>query len=93
MSKLPESLEGGTTLRLWLNTGGQGRLMFSRDNEISELESVAGVNKQFVFSICLKLLKHYPVAGWLQLACSFIKRMRSKDGWGDAVRGWVLGML
>ena len=29
---------------------------------------------QQVFSLCGKLIGHYPVAGWLRVACSFVKR-------------------
>ena len=38
-----------------------------------------------LFSVCGKLIGHYPVAGWLRVACSFIKRNAKGSCWDDHV--------
>ena len=60
-----------------------GELMFRRGNEIPEIEGE--ISRQELFSICGKLLRHYPVAGWLRLACSYVKRRASGVDWEDRV--------
>ena len=46
--------------------------MFRRGNEIPETEEE--ISRWELFSICGKLLGHYPVVGLLQLACSYEKK-------------------
>ena len=46
------------------------------------------MTKRQVFSLCGKLVGHYPVAGWLRVACSFVKRNRSSNAW-DSFAGSV----
>ena len=79
--KSPESLDGGVALGLKL-MNKTGKLMFRRGNEIPE---IGEISTQELFSICGKLLGHYPVAGWLWLACSYVKRRASGVDWEDRV--------
>ena len=60
-----------------------GKLMFRRGNEIPAIEGE--ISRQELFSICGKLLGHYPVAGWLRLACSYVIRRASGVDWEDRV--------
>ena len=41
------------------------------------------LNHLELLSICGKLTGHYPVAGWLRVACSFIKRQAQGSRWED----------
>ena len=34
-----------------------------------------------LFSLCGKLVGHYPVAGWLRVACSYVERLASGTSW------------
>ena len=81
-AKSPESLDGGAALGLrFINK--TGKLMFRRGNEIPEIEGE--ISRWELFSICGKLLGHYPVARWLRLACSYVKRRASAVDWEDRV--------
>ena len=75
-AKSPESLDGGVVLGLKLMKM-TGKLIFRRGNKIPEIEGE--ISRQVLFSICGKLLGHYPVAGWLRLACSYVKRASGVD--------------
>lgn len=92
VSKSPETLDGGAALGLRLNRESQGGvLMFSGGNAIPE--PVNDLKKLELFSICGKLVGHCSVAGWLHVACSFIKCMAIEVGWGDTASKRVIGML
>ena len=39
------------------------------------------MTKRQIFSLCGKLVGHYPVAGWLRVASSFVKRGCQGDAW------------
>ena len=80
--KSPESLDRGAALGLKL-MNKTGKLMFRRGNEIPEI--VGEISRQELFSIPGKLLGHYPVAGWLRLACSYVKRRASGVDWDGRV--------
>ena len=43
--------------------------------------------------MCGKLVGHYPVVGWLRVACSFIKRAAGGSRWEDLVGEEALSML
>ena len=51
--------------------------MFRRGNKIPEIEEK--ISRRELFSIRGKLLGQYPLAGWLQLACSYVKRASGVD--------------
>lgn len=52
-----------------------------------------GMTKREVFSMCGKLVGHYPMAGWLRVACSYVKRQTVGDRWGDYAGDKVCKML
>lgn len=83
-AKDPEKLDEGAVLGLRLRKDRNGDLMFSRANEIPAVEQLdARLTKREVFSLCGKLVGHYPVAGWLRIACSFVKRQTEGNRWDD----------
>ena len=55
--------------------------MFRRGNEIPEIEGE--ISRRELFSIGGKFLGHYPVAGCLRLACSYVKRRVDWEGRAD----------
>ena len=90
-SKPPEKLEGGAALGLRLKRIGGGSLLFTRGNVVPDIPKT--VSRRELFSICGKMVGHYPVAGWLRLACSFVKRVASGSAWDDFVGERALSML
>lgn len=49
--------------------------------------------KQELFSLCGKLVAHYPIAGWLRLACSFVKRHSKVEKWDDYIGDRTQAMI
>lgn len=82
-AKSPEPLKGGSALGLRLESGDSGGLVYHRGNDLPTVDT--DLTRRELFSICGKLVGHYPVAGWLRTACSFIKRNAEGDKWGDPV--------
>ncbi|GFO06854.1 Gag-pro-pol polyprotein [Plakobranchus ocellatus] len=83
-SKNPEKLDEGAVLGLKLDRDQQGDLIFSRANEIPNVDQLdSGLSRRDVFSICGKLVGHYPVAGCLRVACSYVKRQTEGSKWDD----------
>ena len=92
-TKPSESMENARVLGLQLRSvPGQG-LMWSRSNELPNVEGLQQMSRRELFSVCGKLVSHYPVAGWLRVACSYMKRCSEGTAWedeiGDRVRGWL----
>lgn len=83
VTKPPEPLDGGTALGLKLRRDKRGELVFHRGNEIPELRDT--LSRRELFSLCGKLVGHYPVAGWLRVASSYIKRSAEGVNWEDDV--------
>ena len=83
VTKPPEELDGGTVLGLKIAKDEKANLVFRRGNEIPALPAV--VSRRELFSICGKLVGHYPVVGWLRVACSFVKRVAQGSKWADSV--------
>ena len=81
IAKSPESLDGRAALGLKL-MNKMGKWMFRRGNEIP---AIGEISRRELFSICGKLLGHYPVAGWLRLACSYVERRACRVDWEDRV--------
>lgn len=78
VTKPAETLDGSRVLGLRL-TKVEDKIMWSRDNKIKLLAGVK--SKRDAFSLCGQLIGHFPVAGWLRPACSFVKRqMSDKNG-------------
>lgn len=85
VTKPPEELEGARVLGLCIERDNTGRLMFRRGNEIPVLQEGSKLSRRKLFSICGKLTGHYPVCGWLRIACSFMKRECQGQTWDDYV--------
>ncbi|GAB1600005.1 hypothetical protein Ahia01_000278000, partial [Argonauta hians] len=83
VAKQPEPLAGGAALGLQLMLGKTGELEFRRGNELPEL--LSPLSRRELFSACGKLVGHYPVAGWLRVACSYVKRRAEGRKWSDEV--------
>ena len=83
VAKEPEAFEGGAVLGLKLRNADDGQLEFERANTIPEVSQ--GLTWKELFSICGKLVGHYPKAGWLRVACSYVKRHAKRDSWDDYV--------
>ena len=83
VTKLPEQLDGGTALGLKVLKNGRGELAFTRGNEVPSVPE--SLTQRGLFSICGKLVGHYPVAGWLRVACSYVKRRAEGGRWDDYV--------
>lgn len=84
VTKQPEPLGGGNAalgLRLEMNKNGE--LIFRRGNEIPEVKD--NLSRREIFSICGKLVGHYPIAGWLRVACSYVKRRADRYEMGRPV--------
>lgn len=80
-----ERLVGGARalgLRVW---GERGNLYWKRDNEVADVP--AQITRRSVFSLCGKLVGHYPVCGWLRVATAFIKRKANAitERWDDVI--------
>ena len=84
-AKPPEELDGGRVLGLSLNRNANGELVFRRGNEIPCVAEDEKLTRRRLFSICGQLIGHYPVCGWLRVACSFVKRQSMGDRWEDYV--------
>ena len=84
-AKPPENLEGGRVLGLAISRTESGELLFGRGNEIPQIESGEKITRRRLFSICGQLVGHYPIGGWLRVACSFVKRESEGERWED----WV----
>ena len=83
-AKEPENLEGGAALGLKLRRGPNGNnLEFTRGNEIPPVGD--RVSRKELFSVCGKLVGHYPIVGWLRVACSYLKRHAEGRAWTDYV--------
>ena len=95
-TKVPENFEQAHVLGLQLGRGREGRLQWSRSNEIPR--SMDGlVSRRELFSLCGRLTSHYPVAGWLRVACGYLKGhsegQRWDDGIGERAQEWLNWML
>lgn len=90
-TKPPEHLDGGAALGLKLQKNERGELVFSRGNELPC--TVENLTRRELFSVCGKLVGHYPLAGWLRIACSYIKRRAEGTRWDDFVGEHAMRMM
>ena len=97
VTKPPETLDGTRLLGLQLRDCGQGRMRWTRGKDVPQLPSDGQLSRRELFSFCGCLIGHYPVAGWLRVACSFIKRCSEGQGWrdgvGERVTAWLVEVL
>lgn len=88
--KPPVPLNGGRVLGLRVYENN-GVLMWRRDNVIPNIQNT--LTRRQLFSICGQLVGHYPVAGWLRVACSYVKRLAGSVGWDSMVDGQVVTLM
>ena len=91
ITKAPESLDGGAALGLKLRVNERGVLDFFRGNEIPDIPEC--LTRRDLFSICGKLIGHYPIAGWLRVSCSYVKRTAEGSSWDDYVGDRTIAMV
>ncbi|KAF2347666.1 Integrase catalytic core [Trinorchestia longiramus] len=89
-TKAPEALDGGAVLGRRLSKVGE-ELMFHRGNKIPEIADA--LTRRELFSVCGTLVGHYPIAGWLRVACSYIKRRAEGSHWEDFVGEHAMSMI
>lgn len=83
VSKEPVPVEDARVLGLRVSRNRDAQLSWSRDTEIPKVES--HLTKREVFSLCGKLTGHYPIANWLRVACSYVKRIANNVEWNELV--------
>ena len=67
--------------------------MFGRGNELPQVERDERLTRRRLFSICGQLVGHYPVGGWLRVACSFVKRESDEEKWEDWIGERAQGLV
>ncbi|XP_067944958.1 uncharacterized protein [Watersipora subatra] len=91
VTKEPVDLREARVLGLRVTISKKGICTWQRDSAVPTVESIR--TKRDLFSACGKLIGHYPVAGWLRVACSYMKRCAADGKWDDAIAKEVLHML
>ena len=91
VTKEPEYLCSARVLGLRVKATNEGCFEWSRDSELPVVQSK--VTKRELFSICGRLTGHYPVAEWLRIACSYIKREVNSCDWDSHIPDYVQQML
>ncbi len=92
-TKPAESLENGRVLGLQLSRSDGGDIVFKRGNTIPIINSTDTICRRLLFSICGKLIGHYPVCSWLRVACSFLKRVCNGESWNSPIGETAQTML
>ena len=82
--KVPEKFDSSRVLGLQIFKDARGR-HWRRGNEIPEVGPHETITRRELFSLCGQLVGHYPVAGWLRIACSFVKRQSIGTMWDEAI--------
>ncbi|KAF2348571.1 hypothetical protein FHG87_020672 [Trinorchestia longiramus] len=90
ITKAPEALDGGAVLGLRLSKVGE-ELMFHRGNKIPKIADA--LTRRELFSACGTLVGHYPIAGCLRVACSYMKRRAERSHWEDFVGEHAMSMI
>ena len=63
------------------------------EESLSSIEGVKCPTYQNVSLVCGKLVGHYPIAGWLRVACSYIKSRAKGTRWDDYVGEHTVTMM
>lgn len=92
VTKPPETLSEASVLGLRLQDNGSGHLDWVRRKDLPEVPDQIVTRKE-LFSICGRLVAHYPIAGWLRVACSYMKRHAAGQRWEDPVGEQVMVWL
>ena len=91
ITKDPVALDGARVLGLHVHKDRTGSFMWKRDNVLPEGGDEP--SKRQLFSVCGQLVGHYPVCGWLRVACSYMKRIACSGKWDESVPEKVQSML
>ena len=90
-TKPPARLEVSRVLGLQLRQDDKGELLWTRGNVVPEIDHL--VSRRKLFSICGQLVGHYPIAGWLRVACGYVKRCAEGTRWTDLIGDNAQAML
>ncbi|XP_067949567.1 uncharacterized protein [Watersipora subatra] len=90
VTKEPVPLSDARVLGLRVTTNG-AEVRWSRDGPLPAVGTK--VTKRELFFVCGKLIGHYPVAGWLRVSCSYMKRLANVVEWYSDILNDVVGML
>ena len=60
-------------------------LYWKRPDKDWEVDILDTLTRRQMFSLCGEITGHYPIAGWLRVALSFIKRNCEGTGWDELV--------
>ena len=91
VTKEPEHMDDARVLGLRVRKDASGELQWSRDNDTDEVAEI--MTKRKLFSLCGKLVGHYPVGSWLRVACSYMKRRSNECDWEEPIPEAVVEML
>ena len=84
--KDPERLEDGARVLGSAVAMKHDKLWWKRGSMVPDAPNI--VTRWAVFSLCGRLVGHFPVCGWLRVACGVLKRRASlvTKGWDDETR-------
>ena len=70
-----------------------GTLRWKRGSQISEIPNRLTCWR--IFSLCGKLVGHFPICGWLRVAVAFIKRLATAvtKGWDGRIKNAFLSQI
>ena len=91
LAKPPQPIADSRVLGLQLYRGSAG-LLWRRGNEVPGGGEEELSRSEF-FSVCGRLVGHYPVCGWLRTHCSFAKRLCKGAAWNDKVGCEAMNLL
>ena len=88
---------------VWLRDGARvlglqvwekdGTLRWKRGSQIPEIPN--RLTRRRIFSLCRKLVGHFPICGWLRVAVAFIKHLGTAvtKGWDDRIKNASLSQI
>lgn len=82
-SKAPVPLTKARVLGLQIVASPDGVLKWCRGNSVEA--PTAKMSRRQLFSFCGALVGHFPVAGWLRPACSYVKRVAGDGAWNSEI--------
>ena len=91
VTKQAEMINGARALGLQIRQSKLGQRMWSRGNDLPVVPE--SVKLRELFSVCGMLTGYYPVAGWLRIACSFVKSHSDGSRWDDLIWDTACAML
>ena len=90
ITKEVQELDGARVLGLAVQAE-EGKTKWKRGNELPRVPEK--VTKRELFSITGALVGHFPVANWLRVACSYVKRVCDANSWDDEVSNATMKIL